>query len=143
MFAAPTNVVEKMKNLRRYKLSERELDILQALWQIGEAATVAEVHRRLRASEIELAYTTVQTMLNRLEAKQIVARDGSGRAHRYRPLVKEPSTVGGAIETLVKRFFNGSVEALATRLVEQELSTEQIERIQTLIDAQREQEDGK
>jgi BlaI family transcriptional regulator, penicillinase repressor len=126
-----------MKSKAQKKISERELDILQALWRIGEG-NVAEVHNELQESKINLAYTTVQTMLNRLETKQIVARDNSERAHRYRPLVKEPSTIGGAIESLVKRFFNGSVEALATRLVEQELSREQIERIQSVIDAQSE-----
>jgi hypothetical protein len=41
----------------------------------------------------------------------------------------------GAIRRLTDRFFNGSVEALATRLVEEELSPEQLERIQALIDA--------
>ncbi|HEX8734170.1 MAG TPA: BlaI/MecI/CopY family transcriptional regulator [Pyrinomonadaceae bacterium] len=127
----------------RQKISERELDVLQALWQIGEAATIAEVHRRLRETGIELAYTTVQTMLCRLETKGAVARDDSARPQRFRPLAKEPTTVGGAIENLVRRFFGGSVEALATRLVEEELSPEQIGRIQTLIAAQRRKGDGK
>lgn len=121
----------------RQKISERELDVLQALWQLGEAATIAEVHRQMGESGIELAYTTVQTMLCRLETKGAVERDDSARPHRFRPLVKEPTTVGGAIENLVRRFFGGSVEALATRLVEEELSPEQIQRIQSLIDAQR------
>jgi predicted transcriptional regulator len=127
----------------RQKISERELDVLQALWQIGEAAAISEVHQKLRETGIELAYTTVQTMLSRLETKGAVARDDSARPHRFRPLVKEPTTVGGAIENLVRRFFGGSVEALATRLVEQELSPEQISRIQSLIDAQRAEGDGK
>jgi len=131
-----------MKSKSQNKIGERELDILQALWQIGEGS-VADVHQELQKSEIELAYTTVQTMLNRLETKKIVARDNSERAHRYCPLVKELPTIGGAIENLVKRFFNGSVEALATRLVEEELSAEQIGRIQALIDAQRKKGTGK
>lgn len=124
------------------KISERELDVLQALWQLGKAAAISEVHQNLRENGIELAYTTVQTMLSRLETKGAVARDDSVRPHRFRPLVKEPTTVGGAIENLVRRFFGGSVEALATRLVEQELSPEQISRIQSLIDAQRAEGDG-
>src|SRR6059058_3768615 len=103
-----------MKVKAQNNISERELDILQVLWKIGEG-NVSEIHQELGESRIDLAYTTVQTMLNRLEAKQIVARDITGRAHRYRPLVKEPSTIGGAIQHLVKRFFNGSVEALVTR----------------------------
>src|SRR5215213_9360507 len=120
----------------RQKISDRELDFLQPLWQFAEAPAIPKVHRSLRENGIELAYTTVQTMLCRLETKGAVARDDSARPHRFSPLVKEPTTVGGAIENLVRRFFGGSFEALATRLVEEELSPEQIRRIQKLVDAQ-------
>ena len=142
MLSSPTIVVKNMKSKSQNKIGERELDVLQALWQIKEGS-VADVHQELLKSKIELAYTTVQTMLNRLETKKIVARDNSERAHRYRPLVKELPTIGGAIENLVKRFFNGSVEALATRLIEEELTAEQIGRVQSLIDAQRKKGAGK
>ncbi|HKR02857.1 MAG TPA: BlaI/MecI/CopY family transcriptional regulator [Pyrinomonadaceae bacterium] len=126
----------------RQRLGERELGIMRALWQKGRA-TVAEVQRELIDEGSEVAYTTVQTMLNRMEAKGLVARDDSDRAHRYRPLLKEPTAVSGAIRRLTDRFFSGSVEALATRLVEKELSPEQLERIQALIDAHRNKESSK
>jgi predicted transcriptional regulator len=115
------------------KLGERELDILQALWKLGQG-TVAEVHQELLNEGHEVAYTTVQTMLNRLEAKGRVARDASDRAHRYRPLFKEPAAVTAAIKLLAKRFFGGSVEELATHLVEKNLTPKQIERVRTMID---------
>ena len=121
--------------VRKAQMSERELDVMQALWKLGDGS-VGDVHARLAELGIDLAYTTVQTLLNRLEVKQIVARDNRSRAHRFRPLVKEPSTAGGAIDSLVKRFFNGSVEALVTRLVENDLTDEQIARVQSLIDGQ-------
>lgn len=122
-----------MKTEKQQKLGERELDIMQALWQQGEA-TVSELQKQLQENGIELAYTTILTMLGRLEAKEMVVRDNTERAHRYKPLVKEPLAVGSAIKRLAERFFNGSVEALATRLVEQELSPEQLRRIQAIID---------
>jgi predicted transcriptional regulator len=121
-----------MKN-QKAQISDREMDVMQALWKLGEGS-VGDVHRQLDETKIELAYTTVQTLLNRLEVKGIVERDASSRAHRYRPLVKEPSTIGGAIDHLVKRFFDGSVEALVTRLVENDLTDEQIRRVQAMID---------
>jgi BlaI family transcriptional regulator, penicillinase repressor len=126
----------------KQKLGERELDIMQVLWRRGKA-TVTEVHQALLEQGNEVAYTTVQTMLNRLETKSIVARDDSDRAHSYRPLLKEPVVVNGAIQRLTKRFFSGSVEALATRLVEKDLSPEQLERIQSLINAHRRKESPK
>lgn len=125
-----------MKKRKRLELGDRELDIMQVLWGLGKA-TVTEVHAALVERGDEVAYTTVQTMLNRLEAKRVVARDHSERAHKYRPLIKETAVVGGAIQRLTSRFFKGSAEALATRLVENDLGHEELERIQALIDAHR------
>lgn len=118
------------------KLGERELDIMQVLWLNG-TASVAEVHQSLLKKRGDIAYTTVQTMLNRLQVKGLVKCDVSDRAHRYQPILKEPAVVNGAIKTLAERFFSGSVEALATRLVEKDLSAEQLDRIQDLLDAHR------
>jgi BlaI family transcriptional regulator, penicillinase repressor len=118
------------------KLGERELDIMRVLWRLGRA-TVAEVQEALRDEGHDVAYTTVQTMLNRLEAKGRVARDTSGKAHRYRSRLKEPTAAGSAVRSLVDRFFGGSAEALATRLVERDLDDETLDRLQAAIDEQR------
>ncbi len=125
-----------MKDEPKRTLGDRELDIMQALWKIG-SATVSEVHQSLLAERGDVAYTTIQTMLNRLQAKGLVKRDDSDRAHRYRPVLKENVAVRGAIKKLAERFFSGSIEALATRLVENDLSSEQLDRIQESIDAHR------
>ncbi len=128
---------EKMR-----KLGERELDIMQVLWRAG-SATVTQVHQELLERGGEAAYTTVQTMLNRLEAKGYVTRDAVERAHLYRPLLKESTAVKGAIRRLTERFFQGSAEELAARLVEQNLDAKQLARIQALIDAQHKKESSK
>jgi predicted transcriptional regulator len=107
---------------------------LEALWQL-KSATVAQVQEFLRERGNEVAYTTVQTMLNRLEAKNIVKRDHSDRAHRYIAVLKQPNAAESALKRLTERFFGGSAEALVTRLVEKELTAEQLERIQSMIDA--------
>lgn len=125
-----------MKKRKSLELGDRELDIMQVLWGLGKA-TVTEVHNALVDRGDDVAYTTVQTMLNRLEAKRVVTRDNSERAHKYRPLVKETAVVGGAIERLTGRFFKGSAEALATRLIEKDLGREELDRIQALIDDHR------
>ena len=115
------------------KIGERELEVMRVLWRHG-ASSVSDVQAALHGQGDSIAYTTVQTMLNRLEAKGFVARDNSGRSHRYRPLMKEHSAKGGALRSLIDRFFGGSAEALATHLVEHDLSLEQLERVQSLID---------
>jgi predicted transcriptional regulator len=125
-----------MKGKTTEKLGERELDIMQALWQL-EKATVAEVQDVLREQGNDIAYTTIQTMLNRLETKRLVARDNSERTHLYYAVLEEPTVAGNALERLVERFFRGSNEALITRLVEKDLTAEQLGRIQNLIDKHR------
>jgi predicted transcriptional regulator len=128
-----------LRHSGREKLGERELDIMQALWRLGPSI-VADVQKALHERGDQVAYTTVQTMLNRLEAKGLVSRDQSDRAHRYRALVKEPKAVDGAIKHLTDRFFQGSAEALAIRLVEKELDPKQLARVRAIIDSHRRKE---
>ena len=123
-----------MKGESKETLGERELDIMQALWRMGPA-TVADVQNDLHVQNKRVAYTTIQTMLNRLEAKKLVTRDATDRVHRYRGLLKQPKVIDRALKRLTRRFFEGSAEALVTRLVEKDLNEEQLERIQSLIDS--------
>lgn len=131
-----------MRNKLEGNLGERELDIMQALWQLG-AATVTDVQKALQEQQKNIAYTTIQTMLNRLETKKIVVRDTTDRIHRYRALLKQPNATDNALKRLTERFFGGSAEAVVSRLVEKDLTSEQLERIQSLIDAHRQKEKGK
>jgi predicted transcriptional regulator len=123
-----------MRSESKETLGERELDIMQALWRMGPA-TVADVQNDLHVQNKRVAYTTIQTMLNRLEAKKLVTRDATDRVHRYRALLKQPKVIDRALKRLTRRFFEGSAEALVTRLVEKDLNEEQLERIQSLIDS--------
>src|SRR5215831_19217347 len=119
--------------MSRSSLGERELDILQVLWD-GGSATVGEVHTALEKRRVHLAYNTVQTVLNRLEAKGVVSRDQRERAHRYRAEVSETSFTAGALRRFLQRFFNGSAEALAASLVERNLDDEEIDRLEQIIE---------
>jgi BlaI family penicillinase repressor len=125
-----------MKRKFTEKLGERELDIMQVLWQLGRV-TVTQVQKVLREQGNEIAYTTTQTMLNRLQIKNLVARDDSGRTHYYYPILKEPAAADSAIKRLMERFFRGSAEELVSRLVDKDLTPKQLDRIQSLIAAHR------
>jgi BlaI family penicillinase repressor len=96
------------------------------LWQSGPC-TVAEVQPQLKA---ELAYTTVQTMLNVLLRKNKVKRVQEGRAYRYRPSVSRERATGNALSDLVKRMFGGSSEALLMEMVDtRQISAEELSRV--------------
>ena len=114
-------------------LYERELEVMEVLWERG-SATVAEVREAL---EDEMAYTTVLTVLRRLEEKGFVAHDEEGRAHRYRPLVERAQARESALERLTKKLFQGSPELLLTHLVSQKkLSEAELRRLRDLVEGQ-------
>ena len=113
------------------KLTERELDIMQILWKLGRGS-VTEVHYNLLKQDLILPYTTVQSVINRLEKKGYLGRDKSKRVHRYLPMVKEFSAVTAAFQRLADRFFGGSVEALAVSFIEG-LTPQQRKRMEALM----------
>ena len=90
-----------------------ELRIMQVLWRLGPSQVQA-VQQELDG---DLAYTTVQTMLNVLERKGRVTRRLRGRAYEYRAAVSEEKTLGTAVADLVDRMFGGSPEELVMSLV--------------------------
>jgi predicted transcriptional regulator len=94
-------------------LTKLELQMMQAIWSRG-ASTVAEVQAAL---EQELAYTTVQTMLNILERKGKLRRELRGRAFVYSATVSEAKASGHALRDLIDRMFGGSSEELVMSLV--------------------------
>jgi len=115
------------------KLGKRELDLMNALWALGEGS-VSDVQSELANHGHEIAYTTVQTMLNRLEAKELVSRKLDGRAYRYAPRLRKPTAAGRALRGVIESFFGGSAEKLATYLVDAKLSEDELDRISKLID---------
>ena len=118
-----TNAV---KSKASRNLTPLELEIMQVLWDAGPS-TVSDVQPKLKA---ELAYTTVQTMLNVLLRKGKVKRVQEGRAFRYRALVSRERAFGGALSDMVKRMFGGSSEALLMAMVDtRQISAEELERV--------------
>src|SRR5213075_1335109 len=114
----------------RIAFTDRELDVMSVLWDLG-AATVAEV-RELLADK--LAYTTVLTVLRTLEQKGYVEHTGEVRAHRYRPLVKREAAGRSALRRLVAKVFDRSPELLLTQLVsDKNLSEEELLRLRKLL----------
>jgi predicted transcriptional regulator len=106
-------------------LTPLELQIMQVLWREGEG-NVQHVQKNLPAGT-DLAYTTVQTMLNVLERKGRVRRDLVGRAFEYRAAVSEEKVLGQAVRDLVERMFGGSSEGLVMNLIKsKEIDPEKI-----------------
>jgi BlaI family transcriptional regulator, penicillinase repressor len=98
-------------------LAPLELECLSVLWPLGEG-TVRDIHRALAASRPR-AYTTVLTIMDRLEQKGIVTRRKVGRAFHYQARLSAEEARLKAVEKIVEGFFDGSPEALAAHLLSQ------------------------
>ena len=94
-------------------LTKLELQIMQVIWREGPS----NVNAVQAGLEQELAYTTVQTMLNILQKKGKLKRTLRGRAYVYSAVVSEEKAVGHALRDLVDRMFGGSSEELVMSLI--------------------------
>ncbi len=88
-----------------------EMLCLKALWTLGEG-NVGDVQKVVAESK-PLAYTTVMTVLDRLERRNIVSRRKSGRAFVYLPKISKDSMQRLALKEFVECFFDGSEQKLA------------------------------
>jgi predicted transcriptional regulator len=96
-------------------LTPLELKIMHVLWKSGPAS-VNGVRESL-APKDELAYNTVQTMLNVLCRKGRVRRQLKDRAYIYKAASEKEAVLRHAVKDLVERMFGGSAEELVMSLI--------------------------
>ena len=102
--------------MRRPRLSPLELQIMDALWT-GGPSSAREIQERLPAAR-RPAYTTVQTVLSRLERKKAVRRMKKiGNALVFEPVVSRPDAQRRLIDDLL-RLVGGSGQPVMLHLVE-------------------------
>ena len=119
-------------------LTPLELEIMHVLWETG-AANVQTVQQLLKR---ELAYTTVQTMLNILHRKGKVKRALKDRAYFYKPAVSRRQEVSQHLGDLVERLFGGSAESLVVSLLEtKHLTPARLARLNKLVKEAKEKGD--
>ena len=88
---------------------------MAALWQLGEG-TVEQVRSELPADH-RGAYTTVQTVLNRLADRGLVSRTKHGNALVYRPTLTEGEYVSESIERALAGASNEARQVALAQLV--------------------------
>ena len=114
------------------KLTRPELEIMEALWQHG-ASSVREIQERLPEKD-RPAYTTVQTVVYRLEAKKAVRRVKKiGNAHIFEAIVSRTAAQRRLIDDLLS-FFGGRTQPVVVHLIESgKLTLEDLEEAQQTI----------
>jgi len=117
--------------------SDGELEVLKALWGEGPA-TVRGVDEALRGRGKSRAYTTVQTLLNRLQAKGHVASEPQGGALVYRAASTRDDLLRDRLRDLADQLCEGEPTPLVLTLVEaNRFSAAEIARFRALLDQHR------
>lgn len=115
-------------------LTDAELRLMDIIWSRGPS-TVQDVVDALPA-DTPLAYSTVLTMLRILEQKSYLTHKKDGRAYVYESIVQKEDAQRGALQHLMKRFFDDSPELLVLNLMEHaNLDAADLERLKGMIDS--------
>ena len=97
-------------------ITDRELEILQILWEHGPLA-IRRITDVLYPDGRSSYYATVQKLLERLEAKGCVARDRSDNVHVFTAAVGRDEIVGRRLKAVADQLCAGSWTPLLTHLV--------------------------
>lgn len=126
-----------MTNQPTYRLGDLQLRIMRVLWKSGPAS-VAEVNSQLGGSR--LAYTTVATMLRKMEERGLLRHSQKGRRFIYRPVVTAEEVTRSMAHDLVERLFEGSLADTVAHLLEtREVSRKELVRLERLIQQRKKQ----
>lgn len=120
-----------MSDSRGLRLGDLQLKIMKVLWKSGPAS-VAEVHGDLGTEQF--AYTTVATMLRKMEVRGLVRHRDEGRRFIYEAAVTADEVSRSTTADLVDRLFEGSLADAVSHLLEtREVSREELDRLEQLI----------
>ena len=115
------------------QLASLQLAIMRILWE-KKTATVAEVREVLTEEGRDLAYTTVATMLAKMEKKGQVGHKAGAKAFAYFPTLPQEQVSRSMVTDLADRLFGGDVPLMVSHLLDGcDLSPEELSRLKALI----------
>ena len=117
--------------------TERELDILKVLWELGEAK-VRDVHAALNRKSA-CAFTTAQTLLRIMADKKLVTSRSEGRTLWYSPVC----TLEQVSARFLRRVFDGALDKLVLNmLTAEDVSSREMRELEQLIAKARRQKES-
>lgn len=131
------------------RLGNLQLRILQALWD-GGGGTVADVQMRLAEEGADdepagsgLAYTTVATMLRKMEDRGLVRHEAQGRKFVYHAVAKQRDVTRSMTHDILDRLFEGSLADMVSHLLtSREVSRHELARLEQLIAERKQKKRG-
>jgi len=111
--------------------TDRELEIMKVVWQMGEA-TVKEIQQRLPGDP---HYNSVLTIIRVLERKGRLVHRVEGKTHFYRAGESEEKSRARLLRHLIDQVFGGSAASVVLNLVQAgDLTTKDLDDIRGKID---------
>lgn len=121
----------KKKN-SEIRLGRLEMQIMNVVWE-KEKATVHDVKEALGKGR-KPAYSTILTMMRKIEAKGYLEHDVDNRTYVYRPTISQNVARRSILGDILDRLFEGSPTLLLNSLVEQnQVSEEELDQLKELI----------
>ncbi len=125
-----------MGNASFENLGELQRKVLEIVWERGEAS----VHDVLRVlgRRRKLAYTTVLTVMQKLEKAGWLAHRSEGKSYIYRPAVSREQAGAGSVRRFLAHVFEGDAVAMFQHLIrESDLSDEDLRELRRMIEEKR------
>jgi|SRR5688572_2911646 BlaI family transcriptional regulator, penicillinase repressor len=100
-------------------LSNFELEVMRLIWRDKEVI-VPDLHKEL-AAERDISYSTVKTIVDRLEEKGAITRIRTyGRTILYGPKIQEKELAKPMVSDLIRRLFGGETLPMFSHLLKDE-----------------------
>ncbi|SFC82940.1 BlaI/MecI/CopY family transcriptional regulator [Pseudoalteromonas denitrificans] len=121
------------------ELSDFELEVMQFFWS-NPGSAAPQIHKLIEQKR-SVSYSTVKTIIDRLEKKGAIKRsDQQGRTIFYSPLVEKNQLRKPMIKDFIKRVFLGKSQSLAAHIIqEEELSLDDISYLESLLEQKKEE----
>ena len=120
------------------KLTDAEWKLMDVLWE-EHPLTAREIMERVEP-DAKWAYTTVKTVLARLQAKRAVHATARGNANFYEPAVSREDARRTEIASVLQRAFDGALGSLMHFVVKEErLSEKDREQLMRLLQEKKEE----
>jgi BlaI family transcriptional regulator, penicillinase repressor len=113
------------------KLGKLQLRIMKTLWD-HSPLTVAGVRERLGGEP--LAYTTIATMLRKMEVRDLVRHTQEGRTFMYEPMIRSDEVAKSVSDELVEWLCGGSITGAVSHLLEsRDVNAAELDALEALI----------
>ncbi len=113
------------------KISEAEWEIMKLIWKSNPITSEEIIN--LLSGRMMWSAQTIKTFITRLIKKEVIGFEKKGRVYYYYPLLSEEECIRSENETFLKKVYDGALNMLFTKFLEEELSMDQIEELERIL----------